>query len=103
MSARSARHYDRAGLLPSARRANGYRDFGPAAIDRVAQIRVLLGLGLNLSQISPLLACFTETGELGGCVEVRAAVDNQMRQVDAQILILPGARDRLSSIASTWE
>ena len=103
VSARAVRHYDRADLLPSSRRSNGYRDFTGEAVERVAQIRVLLGLGLNLAEVAMLLACFTDTGKLGGCVELRTAVDNQVKQVEAQILALTGARNRLTSVASTWD
>ncbi|NOK01502.1 MerR family DNA-binding transcriptional regulator [Myxococcus xanthus] len=36
-SARSIRHYEKAGLLASRRRANGYRDFDAESVSRVTQ------------------------------------------------------------------
>jgi DNA-binding transcriptional MerR regulator len=57
VSADTIRYYERAGLLPEPHRtATGYRQYGPAAVDRLRFIQGAQRLGLRLREIRDLLA-----------------------------------------------
>lgn len=77
VSARSVRHYDERGLLPSRRSSNGYRLFGRDAVVAVTKVRLLLEAGYNLELIAQLLPCTSIAGEIDLC----PVVADQMRAV----------------------
>lgn len=57
VSARMLRHYESLGLVtPSARGANGYREYSPSDIGRIFHIEGLRRLGLSLPEVGRLLA-----------------------------------------------
>ena len=56
-SRRLLRYYEEQGLLSANRCANGYRDYDEALVDRVAQIRGLLEVGLPTRVIKQILPC----------------------------------------------
>ena len=53
-SPRSLRYYEQRGLLASERTANGYREYGPEAVDRMRNIRLLLESGLTSEDVQEL-------------------------------------------------
>lgn len=85
VSPRSVRHYDRAGLLDSGRRSNGYRDFGYRAVDQVREIKKLLESGLTVAEIVALQPCLTAEGEFDGCAESREILDAHVARLTASI------------------
>jgi DNA-binding transcriptional MerR regulator len=85
VSARSVRHYDRAGLLASRRLANGYRDFDADAVDQVRIIKRLLTSGLSLQDIVTLRPCLTATGEFNGCDGARRILDAHIDRLTRSI------------------
>lgn len=56
-SRRLLRYYEEQGLIVPDRAANGYRDYDPRYVDRVQQIRGLLGAGLTTRLIKQILPC----------------------------------------------
>lgn len=56
-SRRLLRYYEEQGLIVADRTANGYRDYDPRYVDRVQQIRGLLGAGLLTRIIKQILPC----------------------------------------------
>ncbi|WNV85607.1 MerR family transcriptional regulator [Umezawaea sp. Da 62-37] len=100
VSARSVRHYDRAGLLDSTRRANGYRDFAEQDVARVRVIERLLSSGLTVDDVVTLRPCLTAVGEFTGCPRSRdvlaAHVDRLRRAIarDQRTLLLLRERQR---------
>lgn len=56
-SVRSLRYYEQQGLLRSARRPNGYREYPPNAVATVETIRALLDLGLSTALVAQALPC----------------------------------------------
>lgn len=102
-SARSIRHYERAGLVRSTRRPNGYRDFGHEAIDEVTRIQSLIRVGLNLREIAELTTCFTRSGELDGCDAARRTLSRHLDELTHRIAdlqrtqrLLQGVQDRMT-------
>lgn len=55
VSVRTLHHYDQIGLLVPARRDNGYRVYRADDVERLQQILIYRGLGIELSQIATLL------------------------------------------------
>ncbi|WP_238012139.1 MerR family transcriptional regulator [Dactylosporangium sp. AC04546] len=48
---RTLRYYEQEGLLTSARTAAGYRDYAPATVRRVRNVRELLALGFTIADV----------------------------------------------------
>jgi len=63
-SPRSLRYYEELGLISSARKSNGYREYDESAIDIVKTIRSLLDLGFPTSLIERILPCTGDTGPI---------------------------------------
>lgn len=55
VSVRALHHYDQIGLLVPARRDNGYRVYRTADVNRLQQILIYRGLGIELAEIATLL------------------------------------------------
>ncbi|WP_170155997.1 MerR family transcriptional regulator [Umezawaea tangerina] len=89
MSARSVRHYDRAGLLDSTRCANGYRDFAESDVEWVRVVKRLLSSGLTVDDVVVLRPCLTADGELDGCPRSREILAAHIDRLRSSI-----ARDR---------
>jgi DNA-binding transcriptional MerR regulator len=83
-SRRSLRYYEQHGLIRSRRSDNGYRRYGPQAVDIVHRIRSLLHLGLPLAAVEALLPCALD-GRLAfePCPELRAMLRTRLDRLDA--------------------
>ncbi|MGW2354026.1 MerR family transcriptional regulator [Actinacidiphila glaucinigra] len=57
VSTRLLRYYEEQGLISPRREENGYRCYDEAAVERVEQIRGLLGAGLTTEIIREVLPC----------------------------------------------
>ena len=55
VSVRTLHHYDQIGLLVPERRANGYRSYGPAEVERLQQILIFKSCGMELADIGRIL------------------------------------------------
>ncbi|MFJ9844736.1 MerR family transcriptional regulator [Kitasatospora sp. NPDC101155] len=95
-TARALRHYEQAGLIDSERAANGYREYGESTVVRVRNIRALVGAGLTLADLRPLLGC------LDGDVLAHPPSERVLRIVQERLAVLERriaaqteARDRL--------
>jgi DNA-binding transcriptional MerR regulator len=101
-SAKTIRFYEDSGLLlPPARTASGYRDYGPEAIDRLRFIRRGQAAGLTLHKVRQILAIH-DRGELP-CGHVRQVLHTRLDQVRAQIaelVVLEGHLQTLLDHAS---
>ena len=57
VTAKAIRFYEAAGVLPRpARGANGYRLYGPDALDMLEFVKRATGLGLTLAEIKEIIA-----------------------------------------------
>ncbi len=76
VSTRLLRYYEEQGLLRSERDSNGYRRYGPEAVDRVRRVRELLATGLNTDAIRTVLPCTRSAGPgVRDCVHFTDIVD----------------------------
>jgi DNA-binding transcriptional MerR regulator len=92
VSPRSLRHYEVKGLMRPARSGNGYRDYPPAAIERVQYITELLACGFSADEIREFLPCFDDKSIDPGCAGGRARFQRKLAQVDALITLLQQRR-----------
>jgi MerR family transcriptional regulator, copper efflux regulator len=94
----TVRFYERAGLLPAARRAaNGYRLFDDSAVDDLALIGRVKGAGMRLDDIADVVAAWH-----GGSCSVlqdrlRAHLTAELGQVSEQLADLAAFRRKLEA------
>jgi DNA-binding transcriptional MerR regulator len=102
VSADTIRYYERLGLLPKPiRTAAGYRQYQPAAVNRLALIRNAQRFGFSLRQIGG----FLQVRDAGGrpCHDVRAAAQRVLDAVDHQIAELNKTRKRMRHTLRIWD
>jgi DNA-binding transcriptional MerR regulator len=90
----TVRFYERRGVLPSPeRRPSGYREYTPAAVERIRMARALQQLGFTLDEIIDGLRAHDagETSETSQLWRLEAVID----RIDARIAELRRTRRRL--------
>lgn len=98
VTAKAIRHYERLGLLGTpARTPSGYRDFGPAAIDRVRFIRRAQALGLSLREIGEVIA--VRQGGAPPCEHAIALLERRVRDLTRTVEESARLRDELADLA----
>jgi DNA-binding transcriptional MerR regulator len=96
--AKTIRFWEDQGLLPPpARTAAGYRDYGPAILERLAFIRHAQAAGLTLEQIRQVLGI--RDGGQPPCVHVTGVIARRLAEVEARLAELARARDQLLLLA----
>jgi MerR family transcriptional regulator, copper efflux regulator len=90
-SARSIRYYESAGLLSSRRDTRGYRDFDASAVAQIAKIKLLLRIGLDITDIVVMLPS-ADTSEIVYCVRAQQRIDEQITRIERQQTLLNEAR-----------
>lgn len=90
----TVRYYERHGVLPPpARRASGYRDYGPDDVSRLCFVLRAKRLGFTLTEIRELLELTDATrGDTGN---VKAAAQAKLEQVEQRIEEMQRIRDAL--------
>lgn len=96
VSVRAIRYYERAKLLHATRHANGYRDFGEAAVRRVRAIRDLLETGFTIEDVVSLSDCIECSAATQDCCEgTKAVYRAKLAKVNAQMATLATLRERI--------
>jgi len=88
---------DRHLLPPPARTPAGYRDYGPAVLDRTGFIRQAQAAGLTLDAIGQILG-IRDAGQ-PPCVHVTALITRRLAEDEARLAELGRARDQLAALA----
>jgi len=97
--AKTIRFWEDEGLLPSpGRTPAGYRDYGPAVLDRLGFIRHAQSAGLTLAAIRQVLE-IRDGGE-PPCVHVTELIGRRLAEVDARLAELTRTRDQLVVLAA---
>ena len=102
VSVDTVRHYERIGVLRRAPRTSaGYRVYQEEAIERVRLVRSAVQFGFSLNE----LAGFLRARDNGSppCRAVRAAADQIMARVEAQIAELLDAREWMRTTLREWD
>ena len=96
--AKTIRFWEDQGLIPPpARTTAGYREYGPAILERLAFIRHAQAAGLTLEQIRQVLGI--RDGGQPPCVHVTALITRRLGEVEARLAELSRARDQLIMLA----
>jgi DNA-binding transcriptional MerR regulator len=102
VSVDTVRHYERIGVLRTPPRTEaGYRLYSEDAIDRVRLVRGAVQFGFSLSE----LATFLRARDKGSppCRAVRAAAQQIMARIEAQIADLLETRDWMRTTLREWD
>lgn len=94
VSVRTLHHYDQIGLLVPARRENGYRVYRPADVERLQQILIFRGLGIELANIATLLDA--DGRDQASAMRAHlSALHRRRHELDQLILTVENTIDRL--------
>lgn len=93
-SARSIRYYESVGLLKSRRASNGYREFDPGALDQILKVKLLLQVGLDITDIVRVLPCM-DTPAVPRCSHAQRRYDEQIERIERQQQLLAEAKSLL--------
>ena len=92
------RYYERQGLLPApARQANGYRDYGPPQLERLAFIRHCRALDMPLADVALLLDSL-QSSDASRLAEVDQLVDSQLAKVRARLASMQALEKQLVAL-----
>ncbi len=98
VSAKTIRYYESIGLLePPDRTDAGYRDYDPAAVERLHFIRDAQATGLALAEIASVLEL--KSAGQRSCDHTTSLLERHLEQLDEQIERLQAARVSLSALA----
>jgi MerR family copper efflux transcriptional regulator len=95
LPAKTIRFYEDIGLvLPGARRANGYRDFGERDVHELRFVARARSLGFTVAQCRALLDLYRERDRASA--EVKAIAAARMAEIDRKIAELQGMKTTLA-------
>ena len=96
------RYYERNGLLPrAARRASGYREYGPADVDRLRFIRRCKELGFTLAEIAEIAELLSLSVDRHGDMRgVKRKAEQRLAQVEHKIRELQRVRRGLEKLVA---
>lgn len=101
VSADTLRYYERRGLLlPSGRRASGYREYRPEAADVVHFIRHAQALGFTLAEVEELLSLRQSSARPEIGLEVRGVAVAKIRDIDEKLRLLAALRHTLVDLVA---
>lgn len=85
VSPETIRFYERQGVLPPPhRKSNGYRDYGPEAVDALRFITMAKELGFTLTEIAQVMPLF-RYGAHRAHPKVRELIEMKLAQINSQI------------------
>src|SRR5215471_6016889 len=99
MPAKTIRFWEDQRLLPPPDRTPaGYRDYGPAILERLAFIRQAQASGLTLTAIRQVLE--VRDGGQPPCLHVTGLIARRLAEVEARLAELTRTRDQLAALAA---
>ncbi|MBS0316223.1 MAG: Cd(II)/Pb(II)-responsive transcriptional regulator [Proteobacteria bacterium] len=94
------RYYEKAGLLPApARTANGYRDYGPTHLERLAFVRHCRALDMPLAEVKRLLDFIAHPAS--DCSGIDHLIDDQLARVRARLQSMHALERQLAALRSS--
>lgn len=102
VSAKMIRYYESIGLVPAAdRRASGYRDYGPADVNRLGFIRRARDLAFSIEEIRELLRLWSDRDRSSR--EVKELALRHVSDLDGRARKLTEMADALRHLATACE
>lgn len=101
LSPDTLRHYERKGLLAPVRSGNGYREYGPEALDRVRLVQRALAVGFSLDELARLLDA-RDHGR-APCREVRALAAAKLDDLERRIREMTALREEMRALLAEWD
>jgi Hg(II)-responsive transcriptional regulator len=102
VNVQTLRFYERRGLLQEPpRRASGYREYPPGAVQMVRFIKRAQGLGFSLEEVSELLAL--RDSRRVSCAAVRAAATEKIADIDHKMERLQAMRRALTLLVKSCD
>ena len=101
VSVQAIRYYERRGLIaPVGRRASGYREYAPEAVEAIQFIRQAQRIGFTLEEVGELIRLRRRvaTGRSAGADSVRAAVAAKREDVSLRIRQLQSLQATLDGL-----
>jgi DNA-binding transcriptional MerR regulator len=96
--AKTIRFWEEQNLLPQpARTPAGYRDYGPAILERLTFIRQAQAAGLTLEHIRQILEI--RDGGQPPCVHVTGLIAQRLKEVETRLAELAHTRYQLAALA----
>lgn len=96
LPAKTIRYYEEIGLVTPDRAHNGYRDFSPAHVHKLAFLARARGLGFSIEDCRDLLALWEDRERASG--DVRAIAQSHLREIEAKIAGLEEMRATLADL-----
>jgi DNA-binding transcriptional MerR regulator len=94
-------HYERRGLLSSARLANGYRAYPEWAPGRVRLVQRALSFGFTLDELARLLTIRRQGG--APCRRARDLAAAKLEAIDRQLRELKSLKQDLRAVPEDWD
>jgi DNA-binding transcriptional MerR regulator len=102
VSSDTLRHYERKGVLARPlRKANDYRQYPAAALQRVRLIRRALAVGFTLNELAAVLNVRDHGG--APCTEVRTLAAAKLSEVETRLREMTELRDELRAVLKDWD
>ena len=102
VSTDTLRHYERKGVLARPlRRANGYRQYSPDALNQVQLVRRALAIGFTLDELGAVLRVRNQGG--APCAEARALAAAKLSEVETRLRDLTDLRKELRAVLKDWD
>ncbi|MFE0191495.1 MerR family transcriptional regulator [Streptomyces sp. NPDC058989] len=96
---RALRYYEQQDLLHPRRAPNGYREYDETAVGRVANIKLLLSIGLTANDVRALLPCLDQDIADGPvCSASARVIARRLADVEEKIAALDIVRTRLTEV-----
>lgn len=99
LPAKTIRYYEEIDLIRPGRGANGYRDFSPQDLHKLAFLGRARALGFSIADCRVLLALYEDAGR--SSAEVKAVAQTHLAEIDAKIAALTDMRATLSHLVET--
>ena len=96
LTAKAVRYYEAIGLIAAPRRANGYRDYGRAEIEKLKFLARARGLGFSVEDCRQLLSLWGDQRRASS--DVRALAETRIREVEAKIAELESLKATLGRL-----
>ena len=92
-------YYESIGLVTPARRGNGYRDYDPPAVRKLAFVQRARSLGFSIDECRGLLSLYDDRERASK--DVKAIAEARLADIERKIAELHSLRDALSHLVDS--